>query len=90
MILLGVVGFPLTLIGSWFIESPWKGRRWTAVAGDLLIIVAIAMHVIQIIFDAIDKLETGLARDVHCEDGEGNPADGESDQEPKRASTCRG
>ncbi len=42
MILLGVVGFPLTLIGSWFVESPWKKRRWTSIAGDLLIIVAIA------------------------------------------------
>ncbi len=43
MILLGVVGFPLTLIGSWFVESPWKKRRWTSIAGDLLIIVAIAV-----------------------------------------------
>jgi len=43
MILLGVVGFPLMLIGSWFVESPWKKRRWTSIAGDLLIIVAIAV-----------------------------------------------
>lgn len=43
MILLGVVGFPLALIGSWFVESPWKKRRWTSIAGDLLIIVAIAV-----------------------------------------------
>ena len=41
-IVIGVVGFPLTLIGSWFLESPWKERRWTAIAGDLLIIIAIA------------------------------------------------
>ena len=43
MIVMGVVGFPLTLIGSWFLESPWNERRWTAVAGDLLIIVGIAV-----------------------------------------------
>jgi len=42
-IIVGVLGLSLTLFGSWFIESPWKGRRWTAVAGDLLIIVAIAI-----------------------------------------------
>lgn len=42
-IIVGVLGLPLTLFGSWFIESPWKARRWTAVAGDLLIIVAIAI-----------------------------------------------
>jgi TolB-like protein len=41
IILAGVVGFPLTLIGSWFLESPWRQRRWSAIAGDLLIIVAI-------------------------------------------------
>jgi TolB-like protein len=43
MIVVGVVGFPLTLIGSWFLESPWKERRWTAVAGDLLVMIAIAV-----------------------------------------------
>jgi TolB-like protein len=46
MILLGVVGFPLTLIGSWFVESPWKDRRWTSIAGDLLIIIAISVAAI--------------------------------------------
>ena len=43
MILAGVVGFPLTLVGSWFLESPWRKRRWTAIAGDLLIIIAITL-----------------------------------------------
>jgi len=46
IILLGVVGFPLTLLGSWFLESPWKKRRWTSNAGDLLLIVAIAVAAI--------------------------------------------
>ena len=42
-IVIGVVGFPLTLIGSWFLESPWRERRWTSVAGDWLIIIGIAV-----------------------------------------------
>ena len=46
ILLLGVVGFPLTLLGSWFVESPWKKRPWTSNAGDLLIIVAIAVAAI--------------------------------------------
>ena len=46
IILLGVVGFPLTLLGSWFLESPWKKRRWTSNAGDLLLIVAIGVAAI--------------------------------------------
>jgi len=46
VIIVGVVGFPLTLLGSWFLESPWKKRRWTSNAGDLLLIVAIAVAAI--------------------------------------------
>lgn len=43
LILLGAVGLPLTLLASWFLETPWKQRKWIAVAGDLLIIVAIGI-----------------------------------------------
>ena len=31
LILLGLVGFPITLILSWFFEGSWHGRRWPAV-----------------------------------------------------------
>lgn len=41
LILVGIAGLPVTILASWFLESPWKGRRWTAVVGDLVIIVAI-------------------------------------------------
>lgn len=43
LILLGVIGLPVTLVASWFFESPWKERRWTSVAGDLIIIVGITL-----------------------------------------------
>ncbi len=43
LILLGVVGFPVTIVASWFLESPWKQQRWTSVAGDLLIIIGITL-----------------------------------------------
>ena len=42
LIIAGVAGLPLVLAGSWFLESPWKQRRSMSVAGDILIIVAIA------------------------------------------------
>jgi len=41
LILLAAIGFPLVLIGSWFLESPWKKRGQIATAGDLFVIVAI-------------------------------------------------
>ncbi len=43
LILLGVIGLPITLVASWFLESPWKNRRWTAIAGDVVIIAGIAL-----------------------------------------------
>ena len=43
LILLGVIGLPITLVASWFLESPWQQRRWTSVAGDLVIIVGITL-----------------------------------------------
>ncbi len=41
LILIGVAGLPVTILASWFLESPWKENRWTRVVGDLLIILAI-------------------------------------------------
>ena len=43
LILLGAVGLPLTLLASWFLDTPWKQRKWIAVTGDLVIIVAIGL-----------------------------------------------
>lgn len=43
LILLGAVGLPFTLLGSWFLETPWKQRKWISIAGDLLIITAIGL-----------------------------------------------
>jgi TolB-like protein len=42
LILLGLIGFPITLITSWFFEGSWHGRRWPAVLGDVAIISAVA------------------------------------------------
>lgn len=39
----GVAGLPLVLLVSWFLESPWRERRWTAVVGDVLVIVAVGL-----------------------------------------------
>ncbi len=41
LILIGAVGLPIAIVGSWFLESPWRERRWTSVAGDLVIILAV-------------------------------------------------
>jgi len=41
MILGGVAGLPLVVLASWFLESPWNERRWTAVAGDIVVITAL-------------------------------------------------
>jgi TolB-like protein len=43
LILLGAVGLPLTLLTSWFLDTPWKQRKWIAVTGDLVIIVAVGI-----------------------------------------------
>lgn len=43
LILLGAIGLPLTLLASWFLDTPWKQRKWIAVTGDLVIIVAIGL-----------------------------------------------
>lgn len=42
-ILLGVIGIPVVVASSWFLESPWKERRWTSIGGDLIVIVAITL-----------------------------------------------
>jgi TolB-like protein len=41
LIMGGVAGLPMVVLASWFFESPWRERRWTAVAGDLVVIVAL-------------------------------------------------
>ena len=43
LILAAAVSFPVILIGSWFLEAPWKARSRIATAGDLFIIVAITV-----------------------------------------------
>ena len=39
MILVGAAGFPVVVLASWFLENPWKDRRWTAIAGDVVVAV---------------------------------------------------
>ncbi len=41
LILVASIGFPFVLLGSWFLEGPWKERGRAATAGDLFVIVAI-------------------------------------------------
>jgi TolB-like protein len=43
MILIGVAGFPLVVLASWFLENPWQDRRWTAIAGDVVVIIAVTV-----------------------------------------------
>jgi len=43
LILGGVAGLPLVVLASWFLESPWRERRWTAVAGDIVVIAALLL-----------------------------------------------
>lgn len=45
MILVALVGFPVTLILSWFFETPWRERRGLSVLGDIAVIVAVAIGV---------------------------------------------
>lgn len=42
LILAGLVGFPIVLILSWFLEGSWHDRRWPAILGDVAIILAVA------------------------------------------------
>ena len=48
LISLAIVGFPVTIVASWFLESPWQDRKASAVAGDVAIIAAIIVAVIVI------------------------------------------
>jgi hypothetical protein len=41
LILMAAIGLPLVLVGSWFLEAPWKAGGRLATAGDIFIIVAI-------------------------------------------------
>lgn len=41
LILVAVIGFPVTVLASWFLDSPWREQKWLAVTGDLVIIAAI-------------------------------------------------
>ncbi len=43
LILLGAAGLPITIVASWFLEAPWKERRALAIAGDVVIILAIVV-----------------------------------------------
>jgi TolB-like protein len=43
LIVAAVAGFPIVVLASWFLESPWRGRRGTAIAGDVVVIVAIGV-----------------------------------------------
>lgn len=43
LIVASVAGLPLVLLGSWFIEAPWKAGSKVATLGDLFIIAAIAV-----------------------------------------------
>jgi TolB-like protein len=43
LILLGSIGLPVTILASWFLETPWRQKRWASVAGDLIIIAAVTL-----------------------------------------------
>ena len=61
LLLGGVVGFPLTLVLSWFFESPWKERSWFSVLGDVSVIIAIAVGAFLF---ARDQFVTSFTRPV--------------------------
>ena len=42
LIFAGTLGLPLVLLGSWFLEAPWKAGGRLGTAGDIFIIAAIA------------------------------------------------
>ncbi len=43
LILLGAAGLPVTIVASWFLEAPWKGRRALAIVSDVVIILAVVV-----------------------------------------------
>jgi len=43
LIVAGIGAIPVVVIASWFLESPWRERRWSAVAGDVLAIAAVSL-----------------------------------------------
>jgi TolB-like protein len=43
LIMGGVAGLPLVVLASWFLESPWRERRWTSIAGDAVVITALIL-----------------------------------------------
>jgi TolB-like protein len=45
LIIAALVGFPLTLMLSWFFEAPWRQRKGLSVFGDVAVILAIAIGV---------------------------------------------
>lgn len=45
IIIATLVGFPFTLIFSWFFEAPWRQRKGLSVIGDVVVILAIALGV---------------------------------------------
>jgi hypothetical protein len=63
LILASAVGFPLVLIGSWFLEAPWKARSRMSTAGDLFIIVAITLGAVLFAWQqwAISTTRTPIA-----------------------------
>lgn len=42
LIVIAIAGFPLTVIVSWFVDSPWRNKKWLAVLGDITVILAIS------------------------------------------------
>lgn len=45
LILTGAVGLPFVLLGSWYLEAPWKAGGRVGTAGDIFIILAITAGV---------------------------------------------
>lgn len=50
LILGAAIGFPITVIGSWFLDSPWRASKKMAVAGDIVIIAAISLAAILFVW----------------------------------------
>jgi len=46
LIIAALVGLPLILISSWFFEAPWRRRKGLSIAGDVLVMLAIAAGVL--------------------------------------------
>jgi TolB-like protein len=45
LIFAALIGFPLTLVLSWFFETPWRERKGISVLGDVAVILAIIVGV---------------------------------------------